>query len=176
MGEKPSRDATSIVFCGLQNGSFEVFDLGIQRSIYRSPPVSIGGGICSIAFSPSNRLIATGSSKGIVTIWDVCSVTNQDADRKVEVVTSWKRNDAGIESIAFFTPSEQDPETKLAVGAADGLPYIASLVPSEGVVVTIELSGGDCDPVRSIKVTDDENGGREVWTAGDDAVVRRYLL
>ncbi|KAF5347490.1 hypothetical protein D9758_015064 [Tetrapyrgos nigripes] len=55
-----------------------------------------------------------------------------------------------------------------------------------GVEVGIyaELTGGDVDPVRGVAVVGHsrlgegelEGDGTEVWTAGDDGVVRRYLL
>jgi len=59
----------------------------------------------------------------------------------------------------------------IAVAAEDGLPFVAGVVP-EGPEVLAELVGVDCDAVRCLKVRGE--GGKDIWTAGDDGVVRRY--
>ena len=47
-----------------------------------------------------------------------------------------------------------------------------------GSIRADELVRVDCDPVRQVRVRQLSDGGgvgREVWTASDDSVVRRYL-
>ncbi|RDB18148.1 Proteasomal ATPase-associated factor 1 [Hypsizygus marmoreus] len=148
---------SKVVFCGLQDGAFEQMDLGMKRSVYTS---STGVGLTSINYSEAHHLLATGSSKGTVTLYDTRSLSVP--------LTSFWRNEAGIEDIAFVDGDAG--RIGLAIATTDGLPYVADVVP-EGPAVRAELVGGDCDPVRNVRVR-----GREVWSAGDDAVVRRYLF
>ena len=147
---------SKVVFCGLQNGSYEQLDLGSKRSVYRSA-VSPASPLTSIAYSDSRNLLATGSSTGLVTLYDTRSLDTP--------LTSFSRTEGGVEDLDFISTSE---EVGLAIATADGLPYIASIIP-EGPGVAAELIGVDCDPVRNIRVR-----GGEIWSASDDGVVRRY--
>jgi len=61
----------------------------------------------------------------------------------------------------------------------DGLPFVARIRridakegsgSSADVEVEAELIGGDCDAVRVVRTREDG----EIWTAGDDGVVRVY--
>ena len=73
------------------------------------------------------------------------------------------RNGASIESLAFTSSG-----TGLAVATDDGLPFIANIsldIPE----VEAEFVGGDCEGVRAVRSRENE-----VWTAGDDGVVRVY--
>ena len=156
--------ASKLVFCGLENGSFEIFDFGFKKSTYRSPvPKSPSSSLTSINYSDSHHLLATGSSCGIITVYDTRSLGIP--------LTSFSRLGSAIEDFAFVYSSNSG--VGLAVAAADGLPYIASVVP-EGPAVNAELVGADCDPVRNITLRDN-NGRREVWSASDDGIVRRYI-
>ena len=146
---------SKVVFCGLQSGSYEQFDLGSKRSVYRSSASS--SPLTSIAYSDSRNLLATGSSTGLVTLYDIRSLDTP--------LTSFSRTEGGVEDLDFILTSE---EVELAIATADGLPYVASIIP-EGPGVAAELIGVDCDPVRNIRVR-----GREIWSASDDGVVRRY--
>jgi proteasomal ATPase-associated factor 1 len=90
-------------------------------------------------------------------------------------ITEFQRNKAGIEDLVFTVGGSLGSNIGLEIATTDGLPYIASIIP-EGVVVGAELAGGDCDPVRNVRVGKVVDGRTEVWSAGDDAVVRRYLI
>ncbi|KIJ98347.1 hypothetical protein K443DRAFT_680870 [Laccaria amethystina LaAM-08-1] len=148
---------SKVVFCGLQNGSYEQLDLGSKRSVYRSS-VSSSSPVTSIAYSDSCNLLATGSSTGLVTLYDIRSLDTP--------LTSFSRTEGGVEDLDFTSTSE---EVGLAIATTDGLPYIASIIP-EGPGVAAELIGVDCDPVRNIRVR-----GGEIWSASDDGIVRRYI-
>ena len=154
--------ASKLVFCGLENGSFEVFDLGFKKSTYRSPVLKSPSSLTSINYSDSHHLLATGSSSGIITVYDARSLRVP--------LTSFSRLETVIEDLAFMY---SDSGVDLAIATADGLPYLANVVP-EGPAVGAELVGADCDPVRNISLRNN-NGRREVWSASDDGIVRRYI-
>ncbi|KAF5353356.1 hypothetical protein D9756_007802 [Leucocoprinus leucothites] len=170
--------AQTVAYAGLQNGSFEVFDLRTKTSIHTSSSTS-SSSINAISCLQSQNLLATGAADGIVTLYDVRSLASP--------LTLFRRNESSINDIEFV-PQTQDATSAdsqgynvgLAIATADGLPYIASLIP-EGPGVQAELIGVDCDPVRNIRVRAGEGAGdhqlnSEVWTASDDAIVRRYIL
>ncbi|KAF7789711.1 hypothetical protein EIP86_000657 [Pleurotus ostreatoroseus] len=153
-----------VTFCGLADGSFEVFDLGTKLPVFHSAsagPSSISG-LQSIAYSPQHNLVATGSGKGVIHIFDTRSLNSP--------IVSFTRNSASIEDLAFVT-LERGTTVGLAIGTEDGLPYVAEVRP-EGPSVRSELIGTDCDAIRRIRVL---SGTGDVWTAGDDGVVRRYM-
>jgi proteasomal ATPase-associated factor 1 len=144
------------VFCALQDGSYEVFDLGSKLSIFQSTPPSSGAGsLNAITYLPFRNLLATGSSKGIITVYSTLSLSSP--------LTSFTRNGASIESLAFIRAG-----TGLAVATDDGLPFIAG-IGSDKPTTQAELIGGDCEGVRVVRSKEGE-----VWTAGDDGVVRVY--
>ncbi|KAF9555201.1 WD40 repeat-like protein [Agrocybe pediades] len=155
-----------VVFCGLQSGKFEMLDLGFKKSVYTSAAGSTGA-LNTIAYSQPMNLLATGSSKGLVTVYDTRFLDTP--------LTSFKRLDTSIEGLAFIRRAgDQESVVELAVATSDGLPYIASVVP-EGPMVDAELVGVDCDPVRNVTVRE-ENGRFDVWSASDDGIVRRYAF
>ena len=167
----PSRDDretpqtnSKIVFSGLQSGSFELFDLGFKKSVYRSPLPQSASSLTSIAYSQPTNLLATGSSRGLVTLYDTRNLATQ--------LTSFSRLETVIEDIAFI--QNGDSSVGLAIATSDGLPYVASVLP-EGPMVSAELVGVDCDPVRNLTARLYGNH-MEVWSASDDGVVRRYVL
>ncbi|KAF8890847.1 WD40-repeat-containing domain protein [Gymnopilus junonius] len=153
-----------VVFCGLESGTFQLFDLGFKKSVYLSPAPTSPSSVTSIAYSQSSNLLATGSSKGLVTIYDTRSLTTP--------LTSFRRLETSIEDLSFV--QNNGAEVSLAVATSDGLPYVASVVP-EGPAVSAELVGVDCDSVRNVTVRS-EGGKSEVWCTSDDGVVRRYVL
>jgi proteasomal ATPase-associated factor 1 len=164
--------ASKLVFCGLQNGSFEIFDLGFKKSTYRSSPVpkspssSSSSSLTSINYSDSHHLLATGSSSGTIAVYDTRSLGTP--------LTSFSRLETVVEDLAFiYSSSSSNSGVGLAIATADGLPYLASVVP-EGPAVSAELVGADCDPVRNITLRD-HNGRKEVWSASDYGIVRRYI-
>ncbi|KAJ6509174.1 WD40-repeat-containing domain protein [Mycena vitilis] len=143
-----------LLFCALQTKSFEAFDLGARSSVYRSPPGA--SGLTAIAYAPEHNLLATGSSTGIVEVLDTRSLGAP--------LTSFTRGGAGVADLKVA----EDGQTVL-VSTDDGLPFVARMSPGEPARVGAELIGADCDPVRSICVV-----GRDIWSAADDGVVRRY--
>ena len=148
--------ADKLVFCALQDGSYEVFDLGSKLSVFQStPPPSGAGSLNAITYLPSRNLLATGSSKGIITVYSTLSLSSP--------LTSFTRNGTSIESLAFIRAG-----TGLAVATDDGLPFIAG-IGSDKPTTQAELIGGDCEGVRVVRSKEGE-----VWTAGDDGVVRVY--
>jgi proteasomal ATPase-associated factor 1 len=154
---------SKVVFSGLENGSFELFDLGFKRSVHRSPPASSSSSssLTSIAYSQSTNLLATGSARGLVTLYDTRNLAS--------LLASFSRLETVIEDIAFVQTGATG-SVGLAIATSDGLPYIASVLP-EGPMVHAELIGADCDPVRNLKVR-----LNDVWSASDDGIVRRYVL
>ena len=156
--------SSKLVFCALKNGSFEQLDLGFKKSTYVSPPSS--SSLTSIAYSPSSSLLATGSSSGVVTLYDTRSFGTP--------LTSFTRLQTEIEDITFMPQNNGSGSVSLAIATSDGLPYIASVVP-EGPAVFSELVGADCDAVRHVAAGNRENW-TDFWSASDDGVVRRYIL
>ncbi|KAF7761625.1 hypothetical protein Agabi119p4_9617 [Agaricus bisporus var. burnettii] len=157
----------TVSYAGLQNGSIQVFDWRTRLNFSLSKPPS-SAPINSISYLPQQSLLATGSSKGIITLYDVRSLSSSSLP-----LTSFRRNEAGISDLAF---QYRQQRVGLAIATADGLPYIASIIP-EGPGIQTELVGVDCDPVGNIRVVrGDSDDQEEVWTASDDGIVRRYIL
>ena len=167
-GEVDTSD--KVVFCALGDGTFEGFDLRTKASFFQSEAAvhvtESRAALKSIVYSSSRRLLATGSVQGTVTLFDVRSLS--------QPLTSFYRNSASIEDLAFWSPSAAgdfmtSSGTGLIVATEDGLPYIADVSP-RGAKVRAEIVGGDCDAVRVVRM--DEKGS--IWTASDDGVVRKY--
>ncbi|KAG6914869.1 hypothetical protein DXG01_014844 [Tephrocybe rancida] len=153
------------VFGGLQDGSVQLFDLRARNGVVQTPATTGYGGASALAHSTAQHLLSVGSTKGLVCIYDTRAMS--------KAVTTFKRGEggAGVEDLAFL----DGDETRLVVASADGLPYVANVLP-DGPSVASELVGGDCDPVRSVRVRNAEGGTWDVWSAGDDAVVRRWRV
>jgi proteasomal ATPase-associated factor 1 len=146
-----------LVFAALQNGSFEVFDLGTKNSVHK-----YGTGkraLTAISYSAVHDLLVTGSTDGVVTVFDTRQL--------LAPLTSFARNRASIEGLGI---RGNTAEAEVVVVAEDGLPYVAGVRP-DGPQVHTELIGSNCDAVRIVRVV--ENGG--IWTAGDDGMVRKYF-
>ncbi|KAI0731153.1 WD40 repeat-like protein [Earliella scabrosa] len=165
-----------VVFCALQDGSFELFDLRTKRATFRSPTGRSGtrSALQTIAYAPEHNLVATGSASGLVSLYDTRTLGSNTT------VVSFRRNEAPVEDLVFvnlaqapiaLTPSSLSSSTGdvgVAVATEDGLPYVAEVRPS-GPNVRAELVGTDCDAVRFVRAV-----GHDWWTASDDGVVRRY--
>ncbi|KAK7036028.1 WD40 repeat-like protein [Favolaschia claudopus] len=146
-----------LLFCALQSKSFEVFDLGSRSVVYESTPGS--SPLAAISYASDHNLLATGSTTGIVELFDTRSLGTP--------LTSFTRGEAGVSDLRFGA----DGQT-LLVGTDDGLPFVARISePEHPVRVEAELIGADCDPVRSIRTA-----GNDVWTAADDGIVRKYTF
>lgn len=145
------------VFAALQNGSFEVFDLGSKNSVHN---YEVGKrALNTIAYSAAHSLLVTGSTDGTVTAFDTRQLSAP--------LTSFARNRASIEGLGIRGPAA---ETEVVIVTEDGLAYVAGVRP-DGPQVHTELIGSDCDAARVVRVA--ENG--TIWTAGDDGIVRRYF-
>jgi len=163
--EREVDTADKLVFCALQNGSFEVFDLGSKWSLFHSEPGSGGGGsLSAIIYSSANNLLATGSSKGVLSIYATRSLSSLSTPL---IALTW--TSASIEDLAFAGPRPR----RLVVITEDGLPFVARIQHIDAredgggsaevdVDVEAELIGGDCDAVRVVSTR--EEG--EIWTAG----------
>lgn len=151
-----------VVFCATYDGSIQAFDLGSKLSVFRTDPARGSPALQSIAYSSSSNLLATGSVQGVVTVYDTRSLSN--------ALVSFTRNSASIEDLKFVAPISDSAQAGLAIATEDGLPYIAGVRP-EGPFVEAELVGTDCEAVRCVRVRGDSG---DVWTAGDDGVVRQY--
>jgi proteasomal ATPase-associated factor 1 len=161
--------ANQVIFAALEDGTFTAFDLRSGRSMFRSP--TRGPGLSAIAYSSKDNMIATGSTNGVISIWDTRAL-------ETGTVTSFMRNSSAIEDIAFVDlTSQSGAGTGVTIAAADALPYVASVLP-EGPHVVAELLGVDCERVAHVRVqgvgTWGECGDAWVWTAADDGFVRRY--
>jgi len=152
--EREVGTSSKLLFCALQNGRFQTLELGTKLPVYLSPSSTMGP-LQSIAYSSHHGYLATGGSTGVVTLYDIRSLSSP--------LNTFRRNTASIEDLVF-TPTGQ-----LVVATDDGLPYRAEV--SMGVPRLIEeLVGGNCDAVRGITV----GANDDVWTAWDDGLVRRY--
>ena len=181
-GAAPGADAREVetsdkvVFCALEEGSFELFDLRTKRAEFRAPPPSSSSGVRAalqaIAYAPEHNFVATGSASGLTAVYDTRSLG-------AGPVVSFRRNEAPVEDVAFVelspssfalgAASSAGAGVGLAIATEDGLPYVADVSPN-GPVVRAELVGADCDAVRFVRVV-----GRGVWSASDDGIVRRYV-
>jgi proteasomal ATPase-associated factor 1 len=168
--EAGTRD--TLAFCALDDGTFEVFEIGTGASVFRSP--TRGVGLTSIAYSEQHHTVATGSSKGVVSIWDTRSLGAP--------VVQFTRGTPAVEDLTIVDirpcHGTEAPHLGLAIATSDALPFVASIRP-EGPQVEAELIGSDCDRVGHVRVqgAGEWGGGREtlrIWTAADDGVIRRY--
>lgn len=157
--EREVETSDKVFFCALQDGSFQAFDLGAKQSIFHAATQRGSSPLYSIAYSPTSSLVATGSSTGVITVYDTRSLATP--------LTTFSRNGASVEDLTFIAGGR---DVGLAVATEDGLPYVVSVRP-EGPAVHAELVGTDCDAVRSIKAG---SVAGEIWTAGDDGIVRKY--
>ncbi|KAF7290358.1 WD40 repeat-like protein [Mycena chlorophos] len=149
--------ADKLLFCALQTKSFEAIDLGSRETVFSAPTAAP---LTAISYSPTHNLLATGSNKGIVDVYDTRALSEG------RTLASFNRGDthAGIAEVTWVTDG-----THLLVGTDDGLPFVARVGGHAPVSVAGELVGTDCDAVRSLRAV-----GSSVWTAADDGVVRRY--
>jgi proteasomal ATPase-associated factor 1 len=119
-------------------------------------PTSTSHPLSAITHSPTSSLLAAAISTGLVHIYNTRSLSAP--------LISFTRNSASIEDITF---SGQD----LVVGTEDGLPFLKGLDGEGGVKVKAEIIGGDCEGVCAVRVHWE---GGDIWTAGDDGVIRMY--
>jgi proteasomal ATPase-associated factor 1 len=145
---------SKLVFCGLQNGTFELFDLRDKASVYCYPaPSASAGSLTSININAHNFL-TTGSSKGIFSVYDMHVLWTEAG----VPVTTFKRNEAVIEDPDFvMRGTSRAAEVGLGIATVDGLPYIVDIVPEEPAV-SMELVDEECNPVWCLKVRERRRG------------------
>lgn len=155
-----------LLFCALQDGTFEAFDLGTKTAVFHSEKgENVSGALTSISYSTSHNLLSTGSIHGVVSVYDT--------RRLSAPLATFSRNGSPIEDLATVSAHDgADSSTvSIAIATEDGLPYIAGIrADGHRPRVDAELIGVDCEAVRVIRV--DPTGG--IWTAGDDGLVRAY--
>ncbi|ESK90108.1 wd-40 repeat protein [Moniliophthora roreri MCA 2997] len=175
------------VYCAIQDGSFEVYDVTLPGSssdssssaeswskrIFKSPRSSAGS-LTAIAISGSGKikLLALGYANGLVSLYTIPTDAEMEKSLERPLIT-FRRNTASIEAFSFL-PDSLDGNVGLAIATADGLPWIASIsiIEKVDVVVYAELTGGEIDAVRDIVAV----SSTEVWTVCDDGIARRYVI
>ncbi|KAI0073664.1 WD40 repeat-like protein [Panus rudis PR-1116 ss-1] len=160
--EREVETTGKVALVALQDGSFEIIDLGSKMSMYHSPKAS--SSLSAISYSSAANLVATGTSNGKISIYDTRNLSTP--------TLTFSRNGASIEDLVFLATQDGAGNTSLAVATEDGLPYVVDVGPN-GPSVAAELIGTDCDPVRRVRLG---SGRGEVWTAGDDGFVRQYVV
>ncbi|OCH87596.1 WD40 repeat-like protein [Obba rivulosa] len=176
-----------LAFAALADGSFAAIDLRVKHPIVQSAaaaldaPATSTAALSAIAHAPRDSLLATGTVSGEVRIFDIRTVGAEGAHAEL---AAFRRNSASIEDVSFVSlragayshaldGAIPGDALGLAIATSDGLPYVARLQ-TAAVDVGVELVGLDCDAVRVIRTVPGREGGEEIWTAGDDGVVRRY--
>ena len=169
--------AGKIFFTALQDGHFEGHDLRSKASFYHSSSSSMYqrlGSLSSVSYSMASSLVATGSTRGVVSIFDIRKLPS--------TLCSFQRNNSAIGDLTFVLPSQDrgdkglqlvgdlPSQVCLAIATEDGLPYLAGVRP-DGPEVLAELTCGECDAVRHIRSLD----SGEIWTASEDGIIRMYL-
>ncbi|KAF9514132.1 hypothetical protein BS47DRAFT_1295377 [Hydnum rufescens UP504] len=178
----------NVIYAALNDGSFNVFDLRARNAIYASPK-SIGSdssrsGLTAIAYDARSHILATGSQKGIITLFDArflpASSTSSGplSSLSPAILLSFQRSNASIDDLLFVPPtaySAIETHPHLLVAPADGFPFRASVHPN-GPRVVEEYVGFADEGVRVVRMTqrDGNNVLGDVWCVGDDGIVRRY--
>lgn len=161
--------ASGLVLAGLEDGNVALIDLKSSFTDPLKPYVqasSWGKALSAIATCPyaDGYRVATGTIDGQVSIFALANT-----EGNLEVVGSFKRNNADITSL-LFSASEDEGHFNLIVGTADGLPFQLSICEGGSLGgVQAELAGYDIDACTSV-----QQYGGETYTAGMDGSVRRY--
>jgi proteasomal ATPase-associated factor 1 len=178
----------NVIYAALNDGSFNVFDLRARNVIYTSPksiaPDSSRSGLSAIAYDARSHILATGSQKGIITLFDArflpASSTSSGPSSSLSpaILLSFQRSNASIDDLLFVPPtaySAIETHPHLLVAPADGFPFRASVHPN-GPRVVEEYVGFADEGVRVARMTqrDGNNVLGDVWCVGDDGIVRRY--
>lgn len=172
-----SRDHAHVIYAALQNGTFNVFDARAGRLVYASPlPAKKGSGspLLSITHSTSSNLLATGSSSGLVTVYDTrnlpSSASGNLSTSPLAPLLAFKRSDSAINDLEFISGS-----SSLLVATGDGFPYRVSIASNGIAEVEEEYAAHDDQGIQVIRLSSAVGDkGASVWTAGDDGIVRRY--
>jgi proteasomal ATPase-associated factor 1 len=169
--------SAKLAFLALQSGAVEGLDITSESStpLFHHNPGS--GPLVAVAYDAGSHLLATGSTSGIVTLYDIRSIRPSSLGSNPNPVSlcAFQRNTAAIVGLGFLSSTESQNSSstldpKLAVATSDGLPYIANIRPDGPGVASELVAGGDCEPNRVFAV--DSTGN--VWIGGEEGVVRVY--
>jgi proteasomal ATPase-associated factor 1 len=166
-----------IIFAALSSGAVEAFDVRTGQSLWYSGE-KLEPATSSVAYSPGHNLVAAGSAKGVVRVWDTRALDSP--------LVQFTRGSASVDNLAFIDLPEStsvvDGDTTegvgrvgLVVAGEDGLPFVARIAPV-GLSVHVELVGPDCETLGGIAIRGSGvwGSGSEIWTSAGDGVVRRY--
>lgn len=119
-------------------------------------PSSAPSPLDALAVDSSATRLSVGSRTGIVTTYALTRSSTA-------IVASWRRNEAGITSLAYGSDSS------LAVAGSDGLPYRATIAEDGEISIDEEWAGFDTDSANGVVLAE----GRS-FAAGSDGAVRVY--
>ncbi|KAH8552734.1 WD40-repeat-containing domain protein [Umbelopsis sp. PMI_123] len=157
----------NIVLAALSDGCLQAFDLGTKKEIFRTQPFD-GEATCC-AYHAERGIIAVGSSKGIIEIYDI-------KDIKAPLLR-YQRDGNGIQQLGFKL--NDNGELTICVATGDGSLFetnpLETMVNSSKAAVEVEYTGYDMDPIYSMRITSRGIAGlRGVVCAGRDGFIRRY--
>ena len=173
-----SSEEGHVIYAALQNGSFNVFDTRTSTLVYASPLARRAHPLLSIAHDSSSQLLATGTTAGVVEIYDTRQLPSSSSSPS-NPLCSFKRSDSSIDDLLFTDSSRAPPSLLVATG--DGFPFRVSISElSDGPQVVEEYAAHADEGVRVIRtrhrqyIVNDRQGEFDIWTAGDDGLARRY--
>ncbi|KAJ1983840.1 hypothetical protein H4R34_001031 [Dimargaris verticillata] len=187
---------SQLCFAATESGALYGLDLQSgQRAVAITTSTHLGPRT-AIAVSSRNHCVASGSTDGVVELWDWRNVQ--------QPLAAFQRNGAAINDMLFLSENT-DPTGMPPLGCVtqDGCAFIAqSTGTDESYWVTHELTGADIDPLTTIRVASaaatssstlsDTNRAIYAWgqasdhatqpalnlprvyTAGRDGIVRQY--
>ncbi|KAI9285592.1 WD40-repeat-containing domain protein [Umbelopsis sp. AD052] len=157
----------NLVLAALSDGFLQAFDLGTKKEVFRTKPFN-GEATCC-AYHPERGVIATGSSKGIIEIYNI-------KDMKTPIVRC-QRDENGIQQLGFKL--NDNGELTLCVATADGSLFetspLETIMNSSKASIEVEYTGYDVDPIYNMRITSKGVAGlRGVVCAGRDGFIRRF--
>lgn len=196
-GEGEEEESSFVV--GLASGNWQMFDLRTatpthtaNKYVFPPGPAPSASELWTqtataavTAIDVYDHTVVTGTANGVVSLWDTralpssSSVTETGTNAPKGLVTSWRRNNAEVNSLKLVNSGQE-----LLVATQDGLPYRVSLSSGEEGMevdegeswrgwaprVVHEYAGWDCDQTSWIGL---DRKGRTV-IAGAEGNVRRY--
>ncbi|KAF9116968.1 Proteasomal ATPase-associated factor 1 [Mortierella sp. AM989] len=132
-----------LVIAASEGGALYGLDIRASEESYNSTPLR------ACIFSSRHSLVATGTSEGVVELFDIRKSDSQ-------VLTRFHRGSAGISSLQFSPskdPSDQEPH--LIVGCDDSSLYEAKAFREPNVKIQREYVGYDLDGPAHARLVDD---------------------